>query len=99
MFKKIFQRTAVILMLSVGFLAAAETFGFSGGVTGHLWFGKVWARWNSHPQTNNNVVIYARGKIVSLMPLTAQALIQKLIVYYLAIGRIGIIINYATFVC
>lgn len=65
MFKKIFQRTAVILMLSVGLLVAAETFGFSGGVTGHLWFGKVWARWNSHPKTNNNVVIYACGKTTS----------------------------------
>lgn len=100
MFKKIFQRTAVILMLSVGLLAAAETFGFSGGVTGHLWFGKVWARWNSHPKLTIMLLYTLVGKqLVSLMPLTAQALIQKLIVYHLAIGRIGIIINYATFVC
>ena len=50
------------MILFVGIVAAAQTFGFSGGVTGYPNNGKVWAQWSRARGLNNRVVVYARGK-------------------------------------
>lgn len=58
------MKSLVVLMIPFGISVSAMTYGFSGGVTGHLWSGQVWAQWMSRndPKINNQVVVYASGK-------------------------------------
>ncbi|MDO5365370.1 MAG: 4a-hydroxytetrahydrobiopterin dehydratase [Streptococcus dysgalactiae] len=65
--KKRLFRVLVIALLPLSMGVSALTYGFSGGVTGHLWSGEVWARWTSKndPKINNNVVVYASGSHVT----------------------------------
>lgn len=62
MIKKMIAYAVVSLMLLGGAVSSAQTLGFSGGVTGHGWWGSVWAQWLRANGVNNRAVVYANGR-------------------------------------